>query len=105
MLQSAMPAEGRRREEGMRCKTCNREAGENSYCELHMKAYENVIEKHEVWKKAVQISWKEYLSEVAKNPLTGEWAREVAESMIKSGEKQDGTSNQEKNFLTVLFIK
>jgi hypothetical protein len=41
----------------------------------------------------MQISWKEYLSEIVKNPLTGEWAREVAESMIKSGEKQDGTSN------------
>jgi hypothetical protein len=58
-----------------------------------MKAYENAIEKYKVWQKAMQISWKEYLSEIVKNPLTGEWAREVAESMIESGEKQDGTSN------------
>jgi hypothetical protein len=58
-----------------------------------MKAYENAIEKYKVWQKAMQISWKEYLSEIVKNPLTGEWAREVAESMIESGEEQDGTSN------------
>jgi len=25
----------------------------------------------------MEISWKEYLSEIAKNPLTGEWAREA----------------------------
>jgi hypothetical protein len=77
----------------MKCKACNREAGESDYCESHTKAYENIVEKYEVWQKAIQISWKEYLSEVVKNPLTGEWAREVAESMIESGEKQDGTSN------------
>jgi hypothetical protein len=51
-----------------------------------MKAYGNIVEKYKVWQKAIQISWKEYLSEVVKNPLTGEWAREVAESMIESGE-------------------
>lgn len=77
----------------MKCKACNREAGGNGYCESHMKAYENVIEKYKVWHKATQISWKEYLSQIVKNPLTGEWAREVAESMIKGGDKQDVTSS------------
>ena len=93
MFQSTVPAERRKGEKGMKCKACCREAGENGYCELHRKAHENVIEKYKVWQKAMQIPWKEYLSEIVKNPLTGEWAREVAESMIKSGEKQDGTSN------------
>ena len=71
----------------MQCVMCNREAVEDSYCELHKKAYESVVEKYEEWKKASRISWKEYLSEIVKNPLTGEWAREVAEQLIKSGEK------------------
>ena len=93
MFQSTVPTERRKGEKGLKCKACSREARENGYCELHMKAYENAIEKYKVWQKAMQISWKEYLSEIVKNPLTGEWAREVAESMIKSGEKQDGTSN------------
>jgi hypothetical protein len=30
------------------------------------------------------ISWKEYLSKIAENPLTGEWAREVAQHLIET---------------------
>jgi len=52
-----------------------------------MKAYESIAKKYDSWKSALEISWKEYLSEIVKNPLTGEWAREVAEYLIKSGEK------------------
>ncbi|MEM2104911.1 MAG: hypothetical protein QXV21_00340 [Candidatus Bathyarchaeia archaeon] len=70
----------------MKCKICSKEALENGYCELHAKAYEAVIKKYERWRKALEISWKEYLSEIVKNPLTGEWAKEVAEHLIKSGE-------------------
>jgi hypothetical protein len=44
------------------------------------------MKKYELWKKALEISWKEYLSEIVKNPLTGEWAKEAAEYLSKSGE-------------------
>jgi hypothetical protein len=71
----------------LQCAICNREAVEKNYCELHIKAYESVVEKFQEWKNASGISWKEYLSEIAKNPLTGEWAKEVAEHLIESGEK------------------
>ena len=71
----------------MKCKICSREACENGYCEMHMKAHESITKKYDLWKKALEISWKEYLSEVAKNPLTGEWAKEVAEYLIKSEEE------------------
>jgi hypothetical protein len=57
-----------------------------------MKAYESIVRKYELWRKALEISWKEYLSEIAKNPLTGEWAKEVAEHLSKSGEKQNVTN-------------
>lgn len=73
----------------MKCAICSREAIENNYCELHLKAYESIVKKYEHWKKALEISWKEYLSEIAKNPLTGEWAKEVAEYLSKSGEKEN----------------
>jgi hypothetical protein len=66
---------------------CNREAVENGYCDLHVKAYENVVKNYDAWRKALEISWKEYLSEIIKNPLTGEWAKEVAEHLIKSGDR------------------
>jgi len=73
----------------LQCKICSRETSEKGYCEFHLKAYQNIVEKYDIWKKACEVSWKEYLSEVAKNSLTGEWAKEVAEYLIKSGEKQD----------------
>ncbi|NWF87199.1 hypothetical protein HXY32_05260 [Candidatus Bathyarchaeota archaeon] len=73
----------------MHCKICSREAGEKGYCKLHMTAYERILEKYVAWKKALEISWKEYLSEIVKNPLTGEWAKEVAEHLIRDGEKRD----------------
>jgi len=71
----------------LKCVVCGREAGEKSYCEPHAKAYESIDKKYDEWKKALGVSWKEYLSEIVKNPLTGEWAKEVAEHLIKSGEK------------------
>lgn len=52
-----------------------------------MKAHENIAEKYELWRKACEISWKEYLSEIVKNPFTGEWVKEVAEYLTKSGEE------------------
>jgi len=72
----------------LKCVVCSRDAGEKGYCELHLKAYENIVKNYDAWKKALEISWKEYLSEVVKNPLTGEWAKEVAEYLIKSGDKE-----------------
>lgn len=76
----------------MKCKICSREAGEKGYCELHTKAYEIVARKYKLWKKALGLSWKEYLSELAKNPLTGEWAKDVAKYLVKDEEKQNVTN-------------
>jgi len=69
----------------LKCKVCSREAQtqtQDKYCKLHQMAYENIQEKFEVWKRAMNIEWKSYLTEVAKNPLTGTWAREVAENLL-----------------------
>jgi hypothetical protein len=51
---------------------------------MHLKAYENIVEKYPVWRKALKISWKEYLSEIEQNSLTGEWAKEVANYLINN---------------------
>lgn len=74
----------------MKCAICDKEAVLDGYCELHAKAYKNVVEKYEDWKKALNISWKEYLKEIVKNPFTGEWAKEVAEHLIKTLGEQSG---------------
>jgi len=73
----------------LKCKVCSREVQaqpQSKYCEHHQKAYENIQKKFEVWKKASNIDWKNYLKGVAKNPLTGTWAKEVAESMLAEEE-------------------
>lgn len=70
----------------LRCKICDRDAVDEGYCDLHFEAYNNILEKYEVWRKAMDISWKDYLSELIKNPLTGYWAKEVAEKLLKDGE-------------------
>lgn len=72
----------------MKCKVCSRELltqaqSKSKYCELHEKAYQNIIQKFEAWKKASNIEWKEYLKEIARNPFTGTWAKEVAENLLK----------------------
>jgi hypothetical protein len=51
---------------------------------MHLKAYEHIVKKYEFWRKALKISWKEYLSEIKQNPLTGEWAKEVANYLVNS---------------------
>jgi hypothetical protein len=73
----------------MKCIICDREAGEKKFCVSHLIAYENIVKNYDVWKKAVEIHWKEYLREVVKNPLTGEWVKEVAEQLIKIGGKEN----------------
>jgi len=70
----------------MKCRICNREAVDQ-YCELHEKAYRNIVQRYEDWRKAMEISWKEYLNEVMKNLYTGSWAKEVAEQLMKNEDR------------------
>lgn len=67
----------------MKCKVCDRKA-ENKYCELHEKAYANIIQKFEVWKNVAGVSWEQYLNEIVKNSFTGIRAKEVAEQLLKT---------------------
>ena len=64
------------------CKACNREAEEGNYCELHAKAHESLVLNYGKWKRALGISWKNYLNEIIKNPSTGFWVKEVAQLML-----------------------
>ena len=67
----------------MKCKICGKEVQEKGFCTLHFKAYQNVLEKYNVWRKASDIAWSEYLVEIQKNSLTGSWAKEVIKHLIK----------------------
>lgn len=50
---------------------------------MHEKAYQNILQKYEGWKKALDIQWEEYLKEIVGNLFTGMWAKEVAEDLLK----------------------
>ncbi len=73
----------------MKCKICNRTTSGTDFCDFHIKALENVKENFEMWKTALGLSWTDYLNEIRKNSLTGEWAKEVAKYLIKDEEKPD----------------
>ena len=77
----------------MKCRICGRETSEDDYCELHAKALKNLKEKYHQWKRALEISWKDYLSEIAENPFTGEWVREVAQHQIRRGSDKNVTES------------
>jgi hypothetical protein len=70
----------------MKCRICNREALEK-YCELHEKAHKNIVQKYEDWRRTMDISWKEYLNRIVKNPYTGSWAKEIAEQLLKNEDR------------------
>jgi hypothetical protein len=44
------------------------------------------VQRFEIWKHAIDVSWEQYLNEIAKNPFTGAWAKEVAERLLKDKE-------------------
>ena len=67
----------------MNCKLCSREAGNDGFCQLHSKAYSNVLEKFRVWEAALNVTWSQYLVDIQKNSLTGVWAKDVAMYLIE----------------------
>jgi hypothetical protein len=71
------------------CKICSRDAQENGFCQLHAKAYANVVETFGAWKAASGVSWMEYLLEIQKNSLTGVWAKDVAKHLIEEEKQND----------------
>jgi hypothetical protein len=68
------------------CKICQKKAVTEKFCQIHLKAYENIVGQYAVWRKALKISWGEYLREIEQNSLTGEWVKKVANHLINNGE-------------------
>jgi len=73
----------------LKCIICDRETIDDGYCRFHEGARRVIIRKYDDWTRAIGISWKEYLSEIAKNPLTGEWAKEVALHLLEEENKKN----------------
>ena len=71
----------------MKCAVCNEKSSTDGYCIIHSKAYNNIVKAYGRWKYALEVSWKEYLSEISKNSFTGQWAKEVAEYLTRTSGK------------------
>lgn len=67
------------------CLLCKRRTASGStLCGNHQLAKSNLDAAYPAWKEAYGgMSWKQYLSEVKRNPQTGDWARDVAELLSK----------------------
>jgi hypothetical protein len=76
-------------EERLNCPICRRESESNELCSFHLAAYKKVVQQYDVWRKALGISWKDYLREIEMNSVTGDWAREVVEYLSKKEEAKD----------------
>jgi hypothetical protein len=77
----------------LNCKLCQKEAQKNGFCTLHLKAHDNLMDSYTVWTKALKTSWQEYLSQVAKNSLTGTWVKEVAKYLLENEETKNVKQN------------
>ena len=68
----------------MRCRLCERQAV-SDLCHYHAEARRRVEAAFQAWKDAYgAIEWDDYLSRVAGNPETGQWAVEVAKMLLAS---------------------
>jgi len=73
-----------------RCRVCGGSSGGGSgadsggLCACHEAAWREVCGHYPTWEARMGAGWGEYLAEVARNPLTGAWVREVAEFMIRN---------------------
>lgn len=62
----------------MQCQICPRQAKPKSaLCRFHYLALKRLVGRFELWEKAVDVGWPEYLRQVESNPATGLWVREV----------------------------
>lgn len=73
----------------MPCRICGRATAEGIFCPSHLLAHDRILEKYKDWKKALELSWRDYLVEIEKNPLIGEWAKEVAQYLIAHEESKN----------------
>ena len=69
----------------MTCKICSR-TSDKKYCDLHEKAYKNLVKNYDNWKKAMKISWDEYVDAITDNSYTGSWVRDVTNELKGSAE-------------------
>jgi len=72
----------------MSCRICGRRA-KSEFCRRHEEAYKSIIEAYREWREAMNISWREYLEEIAKNPYSGRWVKDVASYLLAKSSAEE----------------
>lgn len=73
----------------MQCKICGRPINDDGdFCKYHQTSYDNVQDAFAVWKTALDIEWKDYLTRISEEEGLGKWAAEVVDYLMQ----QDGFS-------------
>jgi len=85
---------------GLRCPICGKlveEGGGRGLCPLHSRAFTNLKEAFKAWRKAYgdQISLREYLEEIVKQPETGEASKELALKILEGDLEWDEKTGNE----------
>ena len=70
---------------------------------MHLKAHGNLVNRYELWRKALKISWKEYLSQIAESSSAGDWVREVAKYLIENGETHHVRKSEETSIIIAIL--
>lgn len=67
-----------------RCVICPRPRMEGSQlCRYHQQAHDRLMKAFISWRAALEVDWRGFLEEVLKLPELGEWAKDVAENLLR----------------------
>jgi len=80
LSQPRLPDEGLE-EAVMSCPICGAPS-RNRFCSAHQMAFQNLLSVYEVWRRALEISWRDYLERVAGNENSGRWVQEVCAFLL-----------------------
>ena len=68
------------------CTICGRVAlKESDLCRYHQDALDSLKSSYELWRKASEVIWEEYIEKLCQIDETGRWVLDVAEQ-IRSGD-------------------
>jgi len=65
----------------VKCLVCGR-TSKKALCARHSLACKKLILKYAKWKKALEISWPNYLERLVKSEEAGEWVKQVARYLL-----------------------
>ena len=68
------------------CSLCWRPREDGSeYCTYHLTAQKNLLKAFGDWQEALEVEWRDFLTQVLARKESGEWVRDVAHHLLEKG--------------------